>query len=142
MTSQQQKFADQYLVLNNGTKATISAGYSQKTARSKASQLLVIEEIETYIENGRRLASEQAIVDAAWVQKRFKEVSDKCMQVEPVMEYVDGELVESGEYKFDSSGVIGATRELGKIIGAYEKDNSQKEKAVVTIFRLPDNGRK
>lgn len=136
MTSQQQKFADQYLVLNNGTKAAIAAGYSQKTARSKASQLLVIEEIESYIENGRKLASEQAIVDAAWVQARFKEASDRCMQVEPVMIKVDGVWVESGEFQFDSAGVIGATRELGKIIGAYEKDNSQKPASSAPVINI------
>lgn len=136
MTSQQQKFADHYLVLNNGTKAAVAAGYSQKSARSKASQLLVIEEIETYIENGRKLASEQAIVDATWVQKRFKDISDRCMQAEPVMQYVDGEYVESGEYKFDSSGANKATENLGKIIGVFEKDNNQNKPETTNIINL------
>lgn len=130
MTSQQQKFADQYLVLNSGTKAAIAAGYSKKSARSKASQLLVIEEIEIYIENGRALASEKALVDASWVQERFKAISDRCMQVEAVMIH-DGEAwVESGEYKFDSSGANKATEQLGKIIGVYVKDNDQKKTSI------------
>lgn len=136
MTAQQQKFADQYLVLNNGTKAAIAAGYSQKSARSKASQLLVDPEIEAYIENGRRLASEQAIVDAAWVQKRFKEISDRCMTAEPVMIFSDGEWIESGEYKFDSSGANKATESLGKIIGVFEKDNNQNKPTNTTIINL------
>lgn len=141
MNAQQQKFADQYLVLNNGTKAAVAAGYSPKTARQKASQLLVIEEIELYIENGRRLASEKAIVDAAWVQKRFKDISDRCMQAEPVMEFVDGEYVESGEYKFDSSGANKATENLGKIIGVYEKDNGQK-KPTLELNVTPEEAKK
>lgn len=126
MTSQQQKFADQYLVLNSGTKAAIAAGYSKKSARSKASQLLVIEEIEIYIENGRALASEKALVDASWVQERFKAISDRCMTVEPVM--VMGEP--TGEYKFDSAGANKATEQLGKIIGVYVKDNDQKKTSI------------
>lgn len=143
MTDQQRLFADQYLILNNGTKAAIAAGYSEKSARSQASQLLVLEEIEAYIEERRKAASEISLVDAAWVQTRFKDISDRCMTAVPVMENVDGEWVESGEYKFDSSGANKATENLGKIIGVFEKDNKQKENnATVTIFELPDNGRK
>ena len=143
MTDQQRLFADQYLILNNGTKAAIAAGYSEKSARSQASQLLVLEEIENYIEERRKAASEISLVDAAWVQTRFKDISDRCMTAVPVMIH-DGEgWVESGEYKFDSGGANKATENLGKIIGVYEKDNKQKENnATVTIFELPENGRK
>ena len=126
MTDQQRLFADQYLILNNGTKAAIAAGYSEKSARSQASQLLVVEEIEAYIEERRIEASKISLVDAAWVQTRFKDISDRCMTAVPVMENVDGEWVESGEYKFDSSGANKATENLGKIVGVYEKDNTQK----------------
>ena len=141
MTPIQQKFCDQYLILNNATKAAIAAGYSPKTARQKACTLLCKEEIETYIEERRKKISEQALVDAAWVQKRFKDISDRCMTVEPVMEWVDGELVESGEYKFDSSGANKATEQLGKIIGVYEKDNGQKKTSIqlMQIDPLADN---
>jgi len=141
MKLQHQKFADAYLRLNSGTKAAIEAGYSVKTARVKASQLLCIEEVETYIEQQRLKLSEDAIVDAVWVQERFKAISDRCMQAEPVMEYVNGELVESGEYKFDSSGANKATAELGKIIGVYIKDNDQKKTNIqlMQIDPLADN---
>jgi len=132
MTAQQRKFADEYLILNNGTKAAISAGYSKKSARSKASQLLVDEEIEKYIEERRSLISEKALVDAAWVQERFKAISDRCMAVEPVL--VMGEP--TGEYKFDSAGANKATENLGKIIGVYEKDNKQKEVAIVPVINI------
>lgn len=122
MTDQQRLFADQYLILNNGTKAAIAAGYSEKSARSQASQLLVLEEIETYIEERRKEISKISLVDAAWVQTRFKEISDRCMTVEPVT--IQG--MPTGEYEFDSAGANKATEMLGKIVGAFEKDNSQK----------------
>lgn len=136
MTDQQRLFADQYLVLNNGTKAAIAAGYSEKSARSQASQLLVVEEIEQYIEERRIEASRIALIDAAWVQTRFKDISDRCMTAVPVMEMVDGEWVESGEYKFDSAGANKATENLGKIIGVYEKDNSQSKPENTNIINL------
>jgi len=141
MTPIQKKFCDSYLVLNNASKAAIEAGYSPKTARQKAYQLLCNEEIEKYIEERRQQASDQSLVDAAWVQKRFKDISDRCMQAEPVMQYVDGEYVESGEYKFDSSGANKATEALGKIIGVFEKDNGQKKTSIqlMQIDPLADN---
>lgn len=136
MTDQQRLFADQYLILNNGTKAAIAAGYSEKSARSQASQLLVLEEVEAYVEERRKAASEISLVDAAWVQTRFKDISDRCMTAVPVMENIDGEWVESGEYKFDSSGANKATENLGKIIGVYEKDNNQKPQLVPPIINI------
>src|SRR6476660_113460 len=115
MTDQQRLFADQYLILNNGTKAAIAAGYSEKSARSQASQLLVVEEIEEYIEQRRIEASKISLVDAAWVHTRFKDISDRCMTAVPVMVQDGEQWVESGEYKFDSGGANKATENLGKI---------------------------
>lgn len=132
MKLQHQKFADAYLRLNNGTKAAIEAGYSEKTARVKASQLLCIEEVETYIEQQRIKLSENAIVDAKWVQERFKDISDRCMTAEPVI--IMGEP--TGEYKFDSSGANKATEMLGKIIGVFEKDNDQSKTQNTNIINL------
>jgi len=134
MTDQQRLFADQYLILNHGTKAAIAAGYSEKSARSQASQLLVIEEIEDYIEQRRKQASAISLVDIAWVQERFKFISDACVQAVPVMVFdpIEKKLVHKGKedgepmYEFDASGANTATTQLGKIIGAYGIDNQQK----------------
>lgn len=127
MTDQQKAFADQYCIHFNGTKAAISAGYSETSARSQASQILALDEVALYIEDKLSAISKEAEVDAAWVRKRFKTISDRCMQVEPVMMHDGEKWVESGEYKFDSSGANKATEALGKIIGVFEKDNSQKK---------------
>lgn len=132
MKLQHQKFADAYLKLNSGTKAAIEAGYSVKTARVKASQLLCVEEIENYIEEQRIKLSENAIVDAKWVQERFKAISDRCMTAEPVI--IQGEI--SGDYKFDSAGANKATEMLGKIIGVFEKDNDQSKSETTNIINL------
>ena len=44
--------------------------------------------------------------------------------------------MESGEYQFDSSGANKSTEMLGKIIGAFEKDNSQVKPETTNIINL------
>ena len=130
MTDQQKAFADQYCIHFNATKAAISAGYSKKTATVQASQLLTLDEIAKYIEDKQSIISKEAEVDAVWVRKRFKTISDRCMQEVPVMIHDGEQWVESGEYKFDSAGANKATEALGKIIGVFEKDNEQKKNEI------------
>jgi phage terminase small subunit len=126
MTGQQKAFCDDYLIHFNATRAAIKAGYSEKTARVQASQILTLDEVALYIEDRQKVISKEAEVDAIWVRRRFKTISDRCMQEVPVMIH-DGEgWVESGEYKFDSAGANKATESLGKIIGVFEVDNTQK----------------
>ncbi len=50
LSNQEQTFADTYIHNNfNGTDAALTAGYSEKTARVQASQLLTRLNIKTYI---------------------------------------------------------------------------------------------
>lgn len=48
------------------------------------------------------------------------------MTAEPVMIRIGNDMVESGEYVFDSTGANKATEMIGKMIGVFEKDNTQK----------------
>jgi phage terminase small subunit len=50
LCARQQRFVDEYLKCLNGTKAAIAAGYSSKTARVTASQLLTKPNIQTALE--------------------------------------------------------------------------------------------
>ena len=137
MTDQRRLFCDEYLKCLNGTKAAIAAGYSETSARSQASQLLDDEEVQKYIEARREAASNISLVDIAWVQQRAKDVSDRCMQAEPVM-IPDGEggWMESGEYKFDATNALKGAEILGKLIGAFKKDNEQIQPQNTTIVNL------
>lgn len=127
MTDQQQTFADQYLVDLNATQAALRAGYASISARSQASALLRQPEIAEYIKAKRAEISLNTQLDIEWALNRYKDISDRCMQAEPVLVF-DGEAwVESGEYKFDSLGAKGATDSIVKILGGFEKDNSQKK---------------
>ncbi len=78
----------------------------------------------------RERHSKAADVDAKWIREQLVKVVDKSSQAIPVMIKVDGELVESGEYKYDSAGVKGALDILNRMGGHYEKDNEQKQQAI------------
>jgi phage terminase small subunit len=137
LTDQRRAFCDEYLKCYNGTKAAIASGYSETSAASQASQILDDKEVKKYIESRLEKASNIALVDLAWIQQRAKDISDRCMQAEPVLiRDGHGGWIESGEYTFDSSGANKATEMLGKMIGAFEKDNQQSKPESTTIVNL------
>lgn len=114
LTKKQELFVKEYLIDLNATQAAIRAGYSKKTAMQIGEQ------------NLRKLVIAAAIQEA--MDKRFKKIEitsdyvlttivntiERCQQLEPVMERRDGELVPTGEYKFDSNAVLKGAELLGK----------------------------
>lgn len=69
------------------------------------------------------------------IAKDFKEIKERCMQAEPVK---DQHGQDTGEWKYDANNAIKATTELGKITGAYEKDNVQKFESTIDLSNLSD----
>lgn len=150
MNDKQKKFADEYLICNSGTKSAIAAGYSAKTARVKASQLLVDEEIEAYIIEKRQEVAKKHGVTLDRVIEEYSKIAffdirkvygvDGALlpisQMEDeeagaiasvkTLEVVQGDMVigESKEVKvFDK---IRALQDLGKHLGIFDADNRQK----------------
>ena len=119
LTPKQQRFCDEYLIDLNGTKAAIRSGYSQKTAGQIAEENLKKPEIVEYLNEKRQALQEKLDISQEWVLKRLKEISDRCMQAEPVMMFNGDEWVESGEYKFDSTGANKSTELIGKHLGMF-----------------------
>lgn len=133
MTEQQRRFADKYFETLNGSQSAIYAGYSERTARQQAYNMLQDPEIEAYITGLRQEYAEKAGVNKQWIVERFKDISDRCVQAEPVL---DSNGIPTGEYKFDSSGANKATEMLGKIIGVFEKDNDQSKPVTTNVINL------
>lgn len=63
MTAKQQRFADEYLIDCNATKAAIRAGYSEKTAYSVGQRMLKNVEVKSYIDARLAEISSQKIAD-------------------------------------------------------------------------------
>lgn len=105
------------------------AGLSQREAYKEAFDCSKMKD-KTVDENACRLANnsklvariaelqdefkERNIISVEYVLNGIKEVAERCMQAEPVMIRRGNEMVESGEYKFDSSGANKAFELLGK----------------------------
>jgi hypothetical protein len=80
------------------------------------------DDIQDYLHSLRAEYAEKAGISKQWIIDRFKTISDRCIQYEPVF---DKTGKPTGLYQFDSSGANNATAHLGKIIGVFEKDNEQ-----------------
>lgn len=64
MNKKQKRFADEYLIDCNATKAAIRAGYSEKTAKSIGQRLLTYVDIKTYIDEQLEKIHNEKIADA------------------------------------------------------------------------------
>lgn len=135
MTAKQQSFIEHYILDYNGTQAAIRAGYSAQYAGQQAFQLLADPEIQAGIQDRRAKLGKETGVDIDLITRMAKIVADRCMQSEPVLIFDGKEWVESGEYKFDSSGANKAIDTLAKIVGAFEKDNDQSKPTTHIDFR-------
>ena len=75
LNPKEERFCYEYVLLLNATKAATNAGYSEKTASSKGSQLLrkvkVLERIE-YLKNN---LAETAEISALWVLQEHKKIA-------------------------------------------------------------------
>lgn len=128
MTSQQRQFCDEYLIDLNATQAAIRAHYSPQSARSQASQLLDLEEVQQYISERQKKVSDKLSYSLERVLTNFATVFDRCMQGEPVLDF---EGNPTGEWKFDANNANRANENIGKHLGFYEKDNSQSKSEMV-----------
>ena len=119
LTPKQQAFINEYMIDCNGTQAAIRAGYSPKTANEQASRLLANVSILQAVKEEQDKRAGKVGLSSEWVLKRLRDISDRCMQAEPVLVREGSEWVESGEYKFDSSGANKSTELIGKHLGMF-----------------------
>jgi len=139
-TVKQQKFIDEYLIDLNATQAAKRAGYSPKTAKSQGQRLLTKEEIHAQIEKKLAKNAEKAGITAQKVIEGLIEVNARCLQKKPVMVWDKAERKmkqktdpDTGEgiWNFDSTGANRSLELLGRYLGLFERDNSQKTQDVV-----------
>ena len=121
LTAQQSRFVDEYLIDLNQTQAAMRAGYSAKTARSQAAQLLTKLNIQEAIQERMNYRSERTQIDSDFVLHGIAKNIKRCEQAEPVRDR-QGELVyvttETGElapaYKYDATNALKGYELLGK----------------------------
>ena len=119
LTAKQEAFCEEYMIDLNATQAAIRAGYSEQTARQIGTENLAKPAISDKIAELKAERAARVLVDADYVIKGLLEVHQRCMQKEPVMERVDGQQQESGEFKFEHSGANKSLELLGKHLGIF-----------------------
>ena len=117
MTDKQRRFIDEYLIDSNGAQAAIRAGYSAKTARKKASDLLRLPEISAAVKKRQdelsgklRITQEQIIEELANIGfskiaedrdkikalaillKRFDNNDDRYDKLDAVLAKIEGNI--------------------------------------------------
>lgn len=121
LTDKQKKFCKEYVIDYNGTQAAIRAGYSEKTAKVQASQLLREEKILTVIKSYQKEQMQELCLSEEKVINDLYTILMHCMSAQPVMEwdYEEHDYVKTGEYQFDSKGALKAIELLGKHLGMF-----------------------
>lgn len=107
LTPKQQRFVDEYMVDCNGTQAAIRAGYSKRTAKEQASQLLTKLNIRQEIDKRQAALAEEGMITAKMV--------------------IAGLLKEAQHTGDDASHAarVAAWTQLAKHLGLFEADNKQ-----------------
>ncbi|WP_020469120.1 terminase small subunit [Zavarzinella formosa] len=73
LTPKQERFIGEFLVDLNATQAAIRAGYSSRTAKSIASELLGKPEVLAALNVRRNAISEQLDITTEWVMRRLQQ---------------------------------------------------------------------
>lgn len=172
LTDKQQRFCEEYVIDFNGTQAAIRSGYSVKTAAEQSSRLLSNVKIQEFIRSLQKQTSEKLNITKERVLEEYakiaffdiREVFDVdggLINVKQLDDSSAGSIASiksSEEWGEDEEGnrtitgtikevkvfdKIRALQDLGKHLGLFQKDNEQSAaKSSVTVFQLPDNGRK
>lgn len=104
------------------------AGYKDSTTIHKWEKTPQIKKrISELCEIATRNSIVKAGLDRSWVISRLMTVTERCMQAEPVMvRGEDGDMVPSGEYRFDASGANRALELLGKTMRMFDGKESNE----------------
>jgi len=143
LTPKQQQFVLEYLKDLNATQAAIRAGYAPKDADVQGPRLLGNVGVMEAINKAKEKRAAKIEIDAEWVLRRLVEISDRCMQAEPVR---DDEGNPTGEYLFNAAGANKATELVGKHIRvtAFASDKMEltgKDGGPIEIAELSDTER-
>jgi len=144
LTPKQEMFVKEYLIDLNATQAYLRAGYkcNENAARASASQLLANPNIARAIKEENDKRKEKLDLSAEWVLENLKNVAIRCQQAEPVMtfDYESKQMVETGEYKFDSIGANKALELLGKHLKLFTENVNVNAQVGVKIVDDIDGG--
>ena len=127
ITPQQMRFVVEYMKSGNAAEAAVSAGYSAKSAASRASKLLAMPAVQEYRQQVAREMFAQIGVDENWIGLKLVTLVESCMEGSPhmVRNPVTHEMEPDGTWQLNASGAAKAIHELRDHMGLTRKKDEE-----------------
>lgn len=129
------RFAQEYSIHHNGTKAAVDAGYAPSSAKVTAARLLARPDVQAMIreldeDKRARLGwdADKVVVELGRIYARCMEGSPKFSRDTPLYHPETGDLV----VDWHPTSAIRALEALAKILGLFDR----VEEEVATVFTL------
>ena len=129
ITPQQKKFVQEYLKSGNATTAAIAAGYSARSAASRASKLLEMPGVIEYRRKLEKKLFDEMGISKEWIGTRLVEIVQACMERVPNYRWNPETRRDerSGEKLLDANSAIRALHELNEHMDFAEGEQSAAE---------------
>lgn len=132
LTVKQKRFADEYLIDCNATKAAIRAGYSPKTANEQGAKLLDNQKIADYINGELEKIHTEKVAEIQEIMEYLTSVM-RGEQTEQVLIFVGKGIQEVIEIQTSAKDRIRCAELLGKRYGIFRKNIDTEIKPVIII---------
>ena len=109
LTPKQLRWIDEYLIDFNGAAAAVRAGYSPKSARSIAHENLTKPDIQTVLQARQAVMAKELQITRQGVIRGLLDA------------------VEMGRHQQNPAAMVGALREVAKMLGFYEPEVNKIE---------------
>lgn len=116
ITPRQKKFVQEYLRSGDATDAAIAAGYSARSAASRASKLLETPGVIEYRRKLEKKLFDEMGISKEWIGTRLVEIVESCMEKVPAYRWNPETRRDerSGEKLLDANSAIRALHELNE----------------------------
>jgi hypothetical protein len=129
ITPRQKKFVQEYLRSGDATDAAIAAGYSARSAASRASKLLETQGVIEYRRKLEKKLFDEMGISKEWIGRRLVEVVESCMEKVPAYRWNPETRKDErcGEKLLDANSAIRALHELTEHMNFAEGEQSAAE---------------
>lgn len=106
-----EQFCREYIIDFSGQRAATRAGYPEKSARIRASEMLSLPAVQDRVAELMAERAKRTQIDADWTLQKLKLVADRC----------------TDSATFDAAGANRALQLIGMHQGIFEADNRQRQ---------------
>ena len=138
LTKKQRRFADEYLIDCNGTKAAIRAGYSRKTANEQAAKLMANRKIKAQISEKLEELSSERLADAQEVLEYLTAVM-RGQHTEQTLQLIGDGVQKIADIDVSAKERLKAAELIGKRYGMFKDNVNLGESRVIIVSDVPED---